>query len=220
VKDIFFDEGTYRFNPTVEYGLKNADARHSKRPLLFANEPVRHWLERHHPSREHPNFGDRYVITGKPENGKANPTNPVGNNCLRYVLSTLKENAGIDKPLNPHSLRHNFVTLCKRDYDMDTETVKWLIGHSADSSVLETTYSHLSETEYQNKAEARTGLRDESSMSSLTPTRCHCGEPISESAKACAECGAVFTPDAHYVERLRKHARNPESKFQSIVRAL
>ncbi|MFC7185615.1 site-specific integrase [Halorubrum yunnanense] len=116
------------------------------------------------------------------------------------MLNTLQDETGIEKPLNPHSLRHNFVTICKRDYDMDNDTIKWLIGHTKDSRVMETTYSHLSDMDFREKAEQKAGLIDETSRSTLTPKQCSCGEKVAPTAKACPNCGMLFSPDARAVK--------------------
>lgn len=200
VKDINLNDDTYRFNPNVDHGLKGADDRNGNRPMLLAAGAVRQWLNNYHPARQREDFQECYLITGKPNYGKANPTEPVGNNCLRYTLNNLKEETGIDKPLNPHSMRHNFVTICKRDYDMDNDTIKWLIGHSKDSRVMETTYSHLSDMDYREKAEEKAGVIDEREQSTLTPKQCSCGESVAPTAKACPNCGMLFSPDAKSVE--------------------
>jgi len=193
--------GRYRFNPSVDHGLKGADDRNGWRPLLLAEGAVRQWVNNYHSARGDDDFEECYLITGKPNYGKSNPRSPVGNNCLRYVLNTLQDETGIEKPLNPHSLRHNFVTICKRDYDMDNDTIKWLIGHTKDSRVMETTYSHLSDMDFREKAEQKAGLIDETSRSTLTPKQCSCGEKVAPTAKACPNCGMLFSPDARAVEK-------------------
>jgi integrase/recombinase XerD len=200
VKDIDLSDGTYRFNPNVDHGLKGADDRNGNRPMLLATGAVRQWLNNYHPGRSRDDFEECYLVTGKPNYGKIDPKSAVGNNCLRYVLGNLKEETGIEKPLNPHSLRHNFVTICKRDYDMDNDTIKWLIGHTKDSRVMETTYSHLSDMDFRQKAEQKAGLIDETDHSTLTPKQCSCGEKVAPSAKACPNCGMMFTPDARSVQ--------------------
>jgi len=200
VKDIDLDNGTYRFNPNVDYGLKGADDRNGNRPLLLSTGAVRQWINNYHPARHRDDFEDCYLLTAKPNYSKVRPKKVVGHNCLRYILSTLKDKTGIDKPLNPHALRHNFVTICKRDYDMDNDTIKWLIGHTKDSRVMETTYSHLSDMDFRQKAEAKAGLKKETDQSTLTPKQCSCGEMVEPTAKACSNCGIVFTPDAQNVE--------------------
>jgi hypothetical protein len=79
---------------------------------------------------------------------------------------------------------------------MDDATVKHLIGHSPDSDVMETTYSHLSDEDHIRAAEEAAGIRDPEEQSSLSPDICHCGEPLPDAAAACPRCGTVYRPDA------------------------
>lgn len=191
VKDIDLDDGVYYLNTDAD-GLKGADENGSKRPLLGAVGSIREWL-RYHPFSDNP---DAYLITPKPRYSNPDPDRMVSTNTLQYAMKKLKEKAEIDKPMNPHSIRHNFVTIAKRDYQMDDATVKHLIGHSPDSQVMETTYAHLSDEDHIRAAEEAAGIREPDQNSSLSPDICHCGEPLPEGAKACSRCGTIYTPDA------------------------
>ncbi len=196
VKDIDLDDGSYRFNPEVDHGLKGADERNGRRPLLLAEGSVRQWINNYHPARDRDDFGECYLVTGKPAYSKTTPKQPIANNTIRATLRKLKDEADIDKPLNPHALRHNFVTICVRDYGLKEQTVKYLIGHSKDSKVMETTYSHLSDEDFMKEAETAFGLREADDFSTLTPKECVCGAKVEPTAKACSNCGMMFTPDA------------------------
>ena len=191
IKDIDLNEGVYYLNADAD-GLKGADENGTKRPLLGAVGSIREWL-RYHPAPDNP---DAYLITQKPRYRNTDGTEMVSRNTLNYAMQQLKKNAEVDKPLNPHSVRHNFVTIAKRDYKMDDATVKHLIGHSPDSDVMETTYSHLSDEDHIRAAEVAAGIRDAEEQSTLSPDICHCGEPLPDAAAACPRCGTVYRPDA------------------------
>jgi len=191
IKDVDLDEGVYYLNSNVD-GLKGADENGKKRPLLGAVGSIREWL-RYHPE---PNNPDAYLITAKPRYSNPTPETMVSRNTIRYAVLNLQEKAEIDKPMNPHSIRHNFVTIAKRDYKMEDATVKHLIGHSPDSDVMQRTYSHLSDEDHIQAAEAAAGIREPDEESTLSPEICHCGEPLPGDAKACPRCGTVFAPDA------------------------
>jgi integrase len=195
VQDVKPEEGVFYLNPEVD-GLKGARRQGRKRPLLLAAASVRDWL-RYHPCPDDP---DAYLITSKGKFNKPNPRKMVSQETIARVCRNLKEKTDIEKPLHPHVLRHNFVTLAKRVYEMDDSAIKFLIGHNPDSRVMETTYAHLSEQDHIDHAEHKMGIRekDESKESPLTPPSCpRCGEPLPNAAKACAKCGMIFTPDAH-----------------------
>lgn len=195
LKDVNIQDGTYRLNPNVD-GLKGASDRNGNRPLLGATATVRNWLE-YHPD---PEDSDNYLITTRPGYSRPDPSTPVSGETIRKVMSNIKEESGISKPMNPHMMRHNFVTLCKREYELPDDTVKYLIGHDDKSTVMQSTYSHLSGDDHVERAEIGAGIREETKESSLTPDFCRaCGEPLGPDDKACANCGMVYTPDAHSV---------------------
>ena len=196
VKDVDTDEGVYYLNTDVD-GLKGAEKNGKKRPLLGAKRAVYDWLK-DHPTGE----PDDYLITCLPTANRGTPGEMLSQSNIRRRLKDIAEEAGVDKPPNPHNFRHYFVTACKRDYDMDEATIKHLIGHGPDSMIMESTYQHLSDEDHIEAAEIAAGLRDEEEDSPLTPDVCPtCGETLSPSAKACPACGEVFAPDAKQVEK-------------------
>ncbi|MFC7185614.1 hypothetical protein [Halorubrum yunnanense] len=52
--------GRYRFNPSVDHGLKGADDRNGWRPLLLAEGAVRQWVNNYHPARGDDDFEECY----------------------------------------------------------------------------------------------------------------------------------------------------------------
>lgn len=195
VKDVEPESGPsgrYWLNTDAD-GLKNADRNGGARPLLGAKAAVRDWLK-YHPTGD----PDHYLITQHPKYRNPEPTVAVTAELPRRMLKKAKEQAGITKPLHPHMLRHNFVTICKRDYDMADEDVKYLIGHAPRSRVMETTYQHLSDEDHIDRAEASADYTEREPASPLTPEKCDvCGNHLADDARACDRCGNVFSPDAH-----------------------
>ncbi|MDQ2055504.1 tyrosine-type recombinase/integrase [Halobellus sp. H-GB7] len=191
-KDVDPQEGIFYIPEAPE--MKGASG---KRPLLYAEKSVRDW-KRTHPCSDDP---EAYFFTSKKEPGPNDnweKGEKLDYSTLYVRLQRIKEMAGIDKPANPHNFRHSFVTIAKRDYGMDNDTIKHLIGHDLDSTVMETTYQHLTDDDIIQSAEEATGIREEEEESPLTPDICrNCDEPITtENAKACPSCGMLFTPDA------------------------
>lgn len=196
IKDIDLEEGQYRYNPEVD-GLKGATKRNGYRPLLGAKGILQNWME-YHPAPDEP---EAYVIAARPSYSRVDPFSPVSGETIRRIMADIKEDVDIDKPLHPHMMRHNFVTMAKRDYGMPDDTIKYLIGHSEASSVMERTYSHLSDEDHIQRAEESFGIREPSEDSPLTPEACPvCNSPLEPNDKACSRCGNVLTPDAKAVE--------------------
>lgn len=203
IRDVDVEEGVYYLNEDAD-GLKGADENGKKRPLLGAVGSIREWL-RYHPDSENP---DAYLITGKPRYSDVDSEKMVSRNTINYALKGngqsdgLKQKAEIDKPLSAHKVRHNFVTIAKREYEVSDATIKWLIGHSPDSQVMETTYAHLSDEDRIREAEVGAGVREpDEENKSLSPDICHCGEPLPPDARACPRCGSVWGPDAQAVKQ-------------------
>lgn len=197
IGDIDLENRTYRFNNNIGgEGLKGADELKGPRPLLFAHASVENWINNHHPV---PGDPSAYLITAKQE-WKQRPHEVVGHNMLRYVLDQLKKQSGVSKPLHPHMLRHNFVTICKTDYHLDNDTIKYLIAHKPESMVMERTYSHLTGDDHINEVERKVGPTPlKENQSKFTPQSCSCGAETRPDAKACYSCGVMFTPDAKHV---------------------
>ena len=203
IRDVDVEEGVYYLNEEAD-GLKGADENGKKRPLLGAVGSIREWL-RYHPDSENP---DAYLITGKPRYSDVDPEKMVSRNTINYTLKGngtgegLKQKADIDKPLSAHKVRHNFVTIAKREYELSDATIKWLIGHSPDSQVMETTYAHLSDEDRIREVEVGAGIREPGEEDkSLSPEVCNCGEPLPPDARACPRCGVVYAPDAQAVKQ-------------------
>jgi len=191
IKDIDVENGIFYLNDTAD-GLKYAEG---KRPLLGARASVRRYLD-YHPCPDDP---EAYLLTHvNTSNPNTEPGDSLHSGTLARRLKIMGEDAGVTKPLNPHNFRHYFVTIAKKRYKLDNDQIRWLIGHGPDSSVMETTYSHLTDDDRIKSVEIDAGYREaEEENSPLTPPVCPtCGEPLQDSDKACSSCGELFTPDA------------------------
>ena len=209
-KDVDLDGRVYRFNPNCE-ALKGANKVGEWRTLLAAVQPLRDWRN-YHPDPDNENA---YVFTKKPRytpKDELDPEVQISSNTVSYAMQQLKEKAGIEKPMHPHMLRHNFVTIAKQDYDLPDSTVKFLIGHEQDSDIMQRVYAHLSDESHNEKADVAAGLRepDDEGGSRLSPETCRtCGNMLPDNARACSRCGAVFTPDAMSVrEEIERDLRD------------
>lgn len=192
IKDLDLSEGRFKLNEEAD-GLKGADENGKWRDLLLSAASIRQWLNTGHPC---PNDPDAYVFTGRPKYGKENPHEPLAPNVPGRICQKLKEEAGIDKPMHPHALRHNFVTIAFRR-GMSESAIKHQIGHDPGSQVMETTYAHLSDSDHIRDAREAFDLEIDEPESELTPEVCpKCGENPPSDAKLCPWCGLEFMPDA------------------------
>jgi integrase len=203
IKDVDLDDGKYRLNTEAD-GLKGADLIGTWNPLLASVGSIRDWLN-HHPDPENP---DAYLLTERRDSLFRDATSTISDDTVNRVLREAAEKAAEEepgikhKPTHAHAMRHNFVTMCKRDYELDDDVIKRLIRHKPESDVMNTTYAHLSDSDYIQKAEEAFGLREEEDESPMTPEHCDvCREPLPPTAKACPNCGTVYTPDARSAEK-------------------
>lgn len=201
IKDVDTEEGRWKFNDTMTEGLKNVYQPQSKRPLLSAAGPIRDWLKEH-PTPDDP---DAFLFTAKPNWAKVDPHSPIDSKTVSQVFRDVKPDLSFDKPIHPHMMRHNFVTIAKTDYGLSDSEVKKLIGHAPDSTVMETTYSHLSEEDINDNVEVAAGIKSpDKSDNRFTPHSCKwCGAAVSDGARACETCGRALDPEA---ERRQKEA--------------
>lgn len=192
LKDVRPDEGIFYLNED-DGDLKGAQG---KRPLLGARKSVREW-KRQHPTGD----PEDYLITHKHSQTNREGTivgEKLDASTVYRQLKRIGDAAGVEKPVNAHNFRHVFVTIARRDYNMDMDTIRHLIGHAPDSRVMETTYAHLTDEDYIRDAEIATGIREPEDDSPLTPATCdNCAEPLDKEWESCPYCGYVYTPDAY-----------------------
>lgn len=221
IKDIDLDDGKYRLNSDAD-GLKGADRIGTWNPLLGAVGSIRDWLN-HHPAPDDPNA---YLLTECRHSVVRDPHSTISGDTVNRVLReaarvAMEEEPGIkNKPTHAHAMRHNFVTMCKRDYDLDDDVIKRLIRHKPESDVMNTTYAHLSDSDYIQKAEEAFGLREEEDESPMTPDHCdQCREPLPPYARSCPRCGADYAPDSVTAqEKLKDDVEEKKEEAETLDR--
>lgn len=198
VKDLKLDEGKFRLNYEAS-GLKKADENGKWRDLLLSAASVRQYLNTEHPAPDDP---EAYVFVGRPKYGGPKPRTMLDVTTIGAIIGRLADRAAEDhpaiasKPTTPHSLRHNHVTIALRR-GMGEKAIKHQIGHSSESTVMESTYAHLKDSDHIREAREAFDLETEDHESELTPEVCpKCGESPPENARLCSWCGLPFTPGA------------------------
>lgn len=210
VKDFDLEGGYFYLNEDAA-GLKGATKRGRKRPLFGARKYVQEWLE-YHPRGDEP---EAWVFVGDPKNPRVDLDNPLTERSVRRILQNAADEAGLDKSANPHKFRHYFVTVMKRDYNMEDDTVKFLLGHGEQSNVMNTTYKHIKNEDYIRAAEEVLGQKEPEERNSFTPPYCFvCGETLQPKWKSCPSCGEVYAPDAE-----KSKGDIEEAMFESAVAA-
>jgi integrase len=205
IKHLKLGEEKFRLNEAAE-GLKGADKNGKWRDLLLSAASIRQWLQTGHPNPDDP---DAYVFCPLPAFANGGPfkedrnlsdnevaRTQMGQSSVYETLRRMKERTDVTKPLNPHALRHNFVTIALRR-GVPESAIKHQMGHAPDSRVMESTYAHLKDSDHIREAREAFDLDTKQTESELTPEVCpRCGENTPENAKLCPWCGLEFTPDA------------------------
>jgi integrase len=198
IKDLDLENDRFRLNEDAA-GLKEAEKNGKWRDMLLSSTTVKQYLDTEHPA---PNDGDAYVFVGRPKYAGPDPYTMLDPTTIGAIIGRLADRAAENepsiesKPTSPHSLRHNFVTIALRR-GMDESAIKHQIGHAPDSSVMESTYAHLQDSDHIREARDAFDLETEDPESELTPEVCpQCGGNPPEDAKICPWCGLEYTPDA------------------------
>jgi integrase len=179
-------------------GLKGALQRGRKRPIFGAEKYVRDWLQ-YHPETSGLGTDDEedvWLFIGDPSHWKTDPDDHWSRPSARQRLGQIRKEAGVEKPVEAHNFRHYFATVMYRDYDLDKDTIRMLVGHAEDSKALESTYTHVFDDDYIRRAEEKTGYREPEERNPLTPKKCPvCGKLLEDDWRTCPDCGNSLAPE-------------------------
>jgi integrase/ribosomal protein L40E len=216
IQDLDLPNERFKLNEDAE-GLKGAETNGKWRDMLLSASTVKQYLDTEHPEPDDP---EAYVFVGRPKFAgpdaytMLDPTT-IGSIVGRLADRAAEEEPGIkEKPTHPHALRHNFVTIALRR-GMDESAIKHQIGHAPDSSVMESTYAHLKDSDHIREAREAFGKETEEPESKLTPNVCpQCGANPPENAQVCHICGKEFTPKAQ--DRSQEAAGEVQEGYREV----
>lgn len=191
-------------------GLKGATDRGLRRPIFGATKYVRDWIEYHPSDRD----SDDWIFVPNRSHWKASDDGHWSEPSARRRLRQLKKVSDVDKPVKPHNFRHYTATVLHRDYELDRESIRMLLGHAKGSRTLEETYSHIFEDDHIRKAEEALGYREPEQRAPLTPDICPtCGEHLDEHWTSCPNCQDEFGPG----QEIEQAAREVEEKGTDLA---
>ncbi|MFC6756292.1 MULTISPECIES: site-specific integrase [Haloarcula] len=198
IRDLDLPNERFKLNEDAE-GLKGAEKNGKWRDMLLSSTTVQQYLDTEHPD---PNNPDAYVFVGRPKYNGMQPETMLDPTTIGAIVRRMANRAAEevpsidDKPTHPHALRHNFVTIALRR-GMEESAIKHQIGHAPDSSVMESTYAHLKDSDHIRATRKAFGKETEEPESKLTPDVCpQCGTSPPAEAQVCHICGKEFTPKA------------------------
>lgn len=185
--DLDGERATYRPNPNA-VGLKGADIK--PYPIIDAKASLRSYLRHSHPRPDKDEvalFHKFRMYDG--EDGSLSPGR------VHSLLSDLGDEAGIDKPTNPHNFRHSAITRMWRE-GYDKQEIQHRVQWSIDTNMWDR-YVHVTAKEMNEQIFAEAGVVEESDALSQRRDRCgNCREVVAPHTHYCPNCGEPLSPDA------------------------
>jgi Site-specific recombinase XerD len=211
IRHLDLENSQFKLNEDAE-GLKGADKHGTWRDLLLSEASIQQWLRTGHPEPDNP---DAVLFCPLRGDDSERATRRIKSSTRIYrILKDMKEKVGLDKPLNPHALRHNFVTIALRR-GVPESAIKHQLGHAPNSRIMRSTYSHLKDSDHIRQAREAFDLEVDDDESELTPGVCpRCGENPPEKARICPYCGLEYTPDAK--EMIKQVYDTTREKYQKV----
>lgn len=160
-------------------------------PLYECLPDLQLWLNMH-PLKDDPSFADAPLwISRNSDDGKPRH---ISETQFGDLLKTIAKNAGIDKHVYPHLLRHSGTT--ERAKWMPFPALQKFGGWSKDSKVLMNYYIHLQDREIEAVERKRHGIQKEEEAeeeNALKPKKCpRCQTLNSPCATQCRQCSLIL----------------------------
>jgi integrase/uncharacterized Zn finger protein (UPF0148 family) len=209
--DLSGPTGTVTVRPEVVGNKRFA----GERPILWATEYLKNWLDVH-PVKDDPHapvfchVKDQMAAENRGDESDPDPrrifdTEPITPWGMQQQLRRIRDRA-VDlhglregKPVNPHNFRHSAITRMVRD-GLSDQRIKWMVGWDEDSTQLKR-YSHLTDDEMlAGVLEHYDVETSESTIGKPTLDTCpSCGAALSNwvNPKACPGCGVVLSDTAY-----------------------
>jgi integrase/recombinase XerD len=176
---------------TTEGSLKGASGT---KPLLWAKHFVRPWYESH-PYKDDPDAA-LFCSGTTAGNGDNGPEAPMSGDTIRRMLRRRADEAGLDKDVYPHLLRHTAITRMVLE-GLSEQKIKRIVGWSPDSSRFGT-YVHLADNLTTDSVRRELGVP---TSDSGTPNigappldKCpECNDDIPPDGERCPTCQTPFT---------------------------
>lgn len=183
---------------TVRLNEEEGDLKGAKgdKPLLWAKHYVRRWYESH-PHKDNPDaalFPAQATGNYSSDNGWA--TEPPEGKTIRAMIRKIKEQAGIDKYVVPHILRHCALTRMVAE-GLSEQQIKNIAGWHGDSSQFER-YVTLSDEIATDSVRKELGYPTSESGAPIVgrPSldQCpNCGDHLPDGTERCLTCKTALT---------------------------
>lgn len=186
----------------VKLNEEEGDLKGAKgsKPLLWAKHYVRPWYE------SHPHHGDDSAAFFPSKRNGHNDlsadangwsTEPIGKSQFRRIIKDRASEAGIEKDVYPHLLRHCAITRMAAQGDLSDQQIKGLVGWGGDSSQFET-YVHLADDIATDSIRESMGVPTSDSGAPVVgrpslETCPNCGDELPDGTERCRTCKTPMT---------------------------
>lgn len=189
VRDVDLDSETPTYTPNPNTtGLKGADI--IPYPIIDSKGALRAYLRNTHPRPDEPDVALFHkLIQYEDDAGGLRPS------ALRKRLKKIGEEAGLDKPVNPHNFKHSAVTRMWRE-GYTKQQIQHRVHWRLDTDMWER-YVHLKAEDMNETVFADAGMIDEEEVSTPRRDRCpNCTETLPEWGEFCPTCAAPVSKQA------------------------
>lgn len=195
-KHVTVDGPTMEVKLNVEEGdLKGAKGA---KPLLWAKHYVRPWYESH-PHKGNPDAALFPATENDPTAGDSGTwkTEPMSQSAVRYIVETRAADAGIEKDVYPHLLRHCAITRMAAQGDLSEQQIKNIVGWGGDSSQFGT-YVTLADEIATDSIRESLGVPTSDSGAPVVgrpslETCPNCGDELPDGTERCRTCKTPMT---------------------------
>ncbi|MBX0346610.1 site-specific integrase [Haloarcula pellucida] len=192
VKDVDLDGERATYTPNRNaIGLKGAEIK--PYPIIDSKASLRVYLRHSHPRPDEPEAALFHSFEGfgdvTEDDGALSPER------FRSVLRSVADDAGIDKPVNPHNFRHTAVTRMWRE-GWGKQEIQHRVQWSLDTNMWQR-YVHVTAEQMNEEIFAEAGVvEDDDSLSKERTTCGNCRETIPAHADYCSWCGEPNSREA------------------------
>lgn len=196
VRDVDLSRpATFTPNPGAS-GLKGASV--TAYPLIDSAADIRSYLRRSHPRPDAPDVALFHKLKPHTRGEDGQRWSDDGGmipNTTRKQLVRIADEAGVDKPVNPHAFRHAAITRMVRE-GYSRSQIEHRVHWTLDSDMWEV-YEHITGTEHTDDIFREVGLIEGDAQHEKVRKKCgNCSEPLAPHHEWCPVCTQPVSPDA------------------------
>jgi integrase len=199
--DLDGDRPTYTPNDQAD-GLKGAGI--TDYPLIDSVAALRGYLRTSHPRPDDPDVALFHKIkpASRGDDARWSGDGGMRTNAMRQQMGRVADQAGVDKPTNPHAFRHAAISRMVRE-GFTRSQIEHRVHWEVDTDMWET-YEHIASDEHNEDIFREAGFIEENDGPDKRRRRCgQCRDPIAPHHEFCPQCGTPVSVDARDAQETR-----------------